>query len=75
MEGERLSIGGRVVLIKSVLESLPSYYFSLYKAPVTVVNKLESIIRRFLWGGNDEVKKLHWVSWEMFTKAKSDGGL
>ncbi|XP_022019760.1 uncharacterized protein LOC110919816 [Helianthus annuus] len=29
-----LSMGGRITLIKSVLESLPTYYFSLYKAPV-----------------------------------------
>ncbi|KAJ0680602.1 putative RNA-directed DNA polymerase [Helianthus annuus] len=28
-----LSIGGRVVLIKSVMKSLPNYYFSIYKAP------------------------------------------
>ncbi|XP_076881360.1 uncharacterized protein LOC143529460 [Bidens hawaiensis] len=32
-----LSIGGRVVLIKSVLESLPVYYFSLFKVPCKVV--------------------------------------
>ncbi|XP_022013975.1 uncharacterized protein LOC110913453 [Helianthus annuus] len=29
-----LSMGGRITLIKSVLESLPTYFFSLYKAPV-----------------------------------------
>ncbi|XP_076889995.1 uncharacterized protein LOC143540928 [Bidens hawaiensis] len=36
-----LSIGGRVVLIKSVLESLPVYYFSLFKVPDKVVENLE----------------------------------
>ncbi|KAJ0952311.1 hypothetical protein HanPSC8_Chr02g0070801 [Helianthus annuus] len=70
-----LSIGGRVVLIKSVLESLPVYYFSLYKAPVTVVNKLEALIKRFLWGGTDEVHKVHWVAWSKVTKSKQKGGL
>ncbi|KAJ0826227.1 putative RNA-directed DNA polymerase [Helianthus annuus] len=54
-----LSIGGRVTLIKSVLESLPNYYFSLYKAPSRVISDLEAKIRRFLWGGNEEIKKLH----------------
>ncbi|KAJ0625065.1 putative RNA-directed DNA polymerase [Helianthus annuus] len=43
-----MSIGGRVTLIKSVLESLPTYYFSLYKAPVAVLNGLESIFKKFL---------------------------
>ncbi|XP_021998032.1 uncharacterized protein LOC110895070 [Helianthus annuus] len=37
-----LSFGGRVTLICSVLESLPTYYFSIYKAPVKVVSNLES---------------------------------
>lgn len=59
-----LSIGGRLVLIKSVLESLPSYYFALYKAPVAVVTKLESLIKKFLWGGDPDSRKVHWVAWD-----------
>ncbi|PWA98441.1 reverse transcriptase domain, Reverse transcriptase zinc-binding domain protein [Artemisia annua] len=70
-----LSTAGRVILIKSVLESLPTYYFSLYKAPVAVVNKLESIVKRFFWGGSDEKNKIHWVAWDKVTKSKKDGGL
>ncbi|KAJ0567310.1 putative RNA-directed DNA polymerase [Helianthus annuus] len=56
-----LSLGGRVTLIKSVLESIPNYYFSLFKAPMEVINGLEIIIKRFLWGGNGSVNELHWV--------------
>ncbi|XP_021992150.1 uncharacterized protein LOC110888965 [Helianthus annuus] len=37
-----LSIGGRITLTKAVLESLPIYYFSLYRAPVQVINELEA---------------------------------
>lgn len=64
-----------MVLIKSVLEILPTYYFLLYKAPVVVVNKIEGIIKQFLWGGNDEIGKIHWVAWDKVRKAKKDGGL
>ncbi|XP_076936463.1 uncharacterized protein LOC143603585 [Bidens hawaiensis] len=70
-----LSIGGWVTLIKSVLDSLPLYYFSLFKAPVKVINNLEGIMRRFLWGGSVEVRKMSWVSWEIVTKSIRDGGL
>ncbi|KAJ0578957.1 putative reverse transcriptase zinc-binding domain-containing protein [Helianthus annuus] len=70
-----LSIGGRVVLIKSVLESLPSYYFSLYKAPKKVINDLEALIKKFLWGGSAEERKLHWVAWDKVTRTKKCGGL
>ena len=70
-----LSIGGRMTLIKSVLESLPTYYFSLYKAPVKIISELEAMIKKFLWGGNIDVRKLHWVSWDKVTCPKRYGGL
>ncbi|KAM0045230.1 putative reverse transcriptase zinc-binding domain-containing protein [Helianthus debilis subsp. tardiflorus] len=41
-----------------------THFFSLYKAPVGVLKHLESIIRKFLWGGTGNIKKLSWVSWE-----------
>ncbi|KAJ0805638.1 putative RNA-directed DNA polymerase [Helianthus annuus] len=74
-KADSLSIGGRIILIKSVLESLPTYYLSLFKAPVAVVDKLESMIKRFLWGGSPEVRKTHWVSWDRTTCPKNEGGL
>ncbi|MFS8003872.1 putative reverse transcriptase domain, fatty acid desaturase domain, acyl-CoA desaturase [Helianthus anomalus] len=70
-----LSIGGRVTLIKSVLGSLPNYFFSLYKAPVGVINKLEAIIRKFLWGGSGGDKKLSWVAWDRVASPIDCGGL
>ncbi|XP_021974565.1 uncharacterized protein LOC110869633 [Helianthus annuus] len=49
-----LFIGGRIMVIKSILESFPNYYFCLYKAPVKVIRDLESMIKRFLWGGSGD---------------------
>ncbi|XP_021986598.1 uncharacterized protein LOC110883039 [Helianthus annuus] len=68
------SIGGRVTLIKAVLESLPIYYLSTFKEPVKVVEKHESLMKRFLWAGNDSVKKMHWVSWDRVALPKNLGG-
>ena len=70
-----LSIGGRVILIKVVFESLPIYYFSLYKAPRKVVENLEKIMRKFLWTGSSVGNKVHWVSWDRVTTPKKLGGL
>ncbi|PWA89029.1 RNA-directed DNA polymerase, eukaryota [Artemisia annua] len=74
-KAESLSIGGRVTLIKSVLESLPSYFFSLYKAPCKVIKDLESLSSRFLWGGSKDVHKIHWVAWDKVCQPKDRGGL
>ncbi|PWA74341.1 RNA-directed DNA polymerase, eukaryota [Artemisia annua] len=71
-----LSIGGRITLIKAVLESLPCYYFSIYRAPVKVINDLEGLIRRFLGGGGSSgVSKIHWVAWDRVAIPKKVGGL
>nr|GEZ40502.1 hypothetical protein [Tanacetum cinerariifolium] len=40
-KSKSLSIGGRLTLIKSILGSLGVYYFSTFKAPIKVINKLE----------------------------------
>ncbi|KAK2656716.1 hypothetical protein Ddye_009768 [Dipteronia dyeriana] len=38
-----LNKGGRLVLIKVVLSSIPTYYMSVFKVPVTIANKIESL--------------------------------
>ncbi|KAJ0547822.1 hypothetical protein HanIR_Chr08g0376521 [Helianthus annuus] len=70
-----LSLGGRVTLVNAVLESLPNYFFYLYKAPVRVVKDLEKLIRKFLWGGNNDGAKLHWVAWDRIASPSWAGGI
>lgn len=41
-----ISQGGRVTLINSVLDSLPTYVMSLFSIPVSVIKKLNKL-RRF----------------------------
>nr|KAJ0194141.1 hypothetical protein LSAT_V11C800435930 [Lactuca sativa] len=63
-----LSFGGRLTLVKAVLGNLPT-------APKRVVESLEKIRRRFLWGGSEGNRKINWVSWEKVTSPKEHGGL
>ncbi|KAL9684154.1 hypothetical protein QQ045_021588 [Rhodiola kirilowii] len=70
-----LSMAGRVVLIKSALCNLPLFYASMYKIPVGVVQEMEKIQRRFLWGSSEVKRKIHYVGWSKITKPKKFGGL
>lgn len=58
-----------------MLSNLPIYFLSMLKMPITVVEKIEKIQRRFLWEGSSEVRKLHWVNWDTLKTPKDKGGL
>lgn len=73
---KQLRIGGRVTLINLVLSSLPFYFFSFFKVPKKVLGEMVRIQRQFLWGGNNEHKKMAWITWETIClpKTKEDWG-
>ncbi|GJR02955.1 RNA-directed DNA polymerase, eukaryota, reverse transcriptase zinc-binding domain protein [Tanacetum coccineum] len=66
-----MSFGGRLTLVKSVLGSLPLYYFSMFHVPLSVIKCLE----RIRWGGVGEGKKLSWVKWDSVIASQGLGGL
>jgi len=70
-----LSFGGRVTLINSVLNSIPIYFLSFFRAPKKIMDKLVWIQRQFLWGRGVEEKKIAWVKWESVCLPKEKGGL
>ena len=70
-----LSIGGRLTLIKASLSNLPMYFMSLYPIPKSVIEKIISIQRRFLWNGKPDQKAQALVRWEIVQLPKSLGGL
>jgi hypothetical protein len=70
-----ISLGGRIVLLNSVLNSIPIFFVSFMKMPSHVWKKLIGIQRSFLWGGVNRGRKINWVKWEVVCKPKSEGGL
>lgn len=44
-----LSFGGKLVLIRHVLSSMPLHLFHVFRPPATVVQRLERLFTRFLW--------------------------
>ncbi|XP_071739984.1 uncharacterized mitochondrial protein AtMg00310-like [Rutidosis leptorrhynchoides] len=70
-----MSFGGRLTLVGSVLNSLPVYYFSHFRALPCVLNKLESVRRKNFWGGSGDVSKMSWVRWDDVIRPFEAGGL
>ncbi|WMV40904.1 hypothetical protein MTR67_034289 [Solanum verrucosum] len=44
-----LSSGGRVTLINSVLDAMPTYMMSLFPMPGKIIQRLDTIRRNFVW--------------------------
>ncbi|WMV38316.1 hypothetical protein MTR67_031701 [Solanum verrucosum] len=74
-KSQYLSSGGRLTLVNSVLDSLPSYMMSVFPAPASVTERLDAIRRNFLWKGSEDKKKYHLVKWEELIQSKRGGGL
>ncbi|XP_071688814.1 uncharacterized protein [Rutidosis leptorrhynchoides] len=61
--------------IGAILNSLPLYYFALFRAPTCVLKILESVRRSFFWGGDNSGSKINWVKWEHTCSSYREGGL
>ena len=47
---KHLSFGDRLILLKSVLSSLPVYTLSFFKAPTDIISSIESLFNCFFLG-------------------------
>ena len=57
-----LSQAGHEVLIKAIIQVIPTYTMSCFKLPKSLVQEIESLIRKFWWGYRGEQRKIHWIS-------------
>ena len=67
--------GGRLVLIKSVLSSLPTYGMSVFRILIGVANHMEKLQREFFWNDCIAKRRLHSVDWNTICLSKRKGGL
>lgn len=78
MEGWKESLlnqAGKEILIKAVLQAIPTYAMAMVRFPKTFCAKICSSIARFWWRSNGKHRGIHWKSWESLTSNKSEGGL
>uniref|UniRef100_A0A803QEP1 RNase H type-1 domain-containing protein n=1 Tax=Cannabis sativa TaxID=3483 RepID=A0A803QEP1_CANSA len=66
---------GREVLLKSVIQAIPTYAMSLFRLSIGIINEIHRMCATFWCGGDDDKKKMHWCTWPRLCCHKNDGGM
>ncbi|KAL0368333.1 UNVERIFIED_CONTAM: hypothetical protein Scaly_1052200, partial [Sesamum calycinum] len=70
-----LSHGGRLALIRSVLQATPLHLLQVIHPPKSVLIPIERIFNGFFWGSYNGRKHIHWSSWAKACFPVAEGGL
>ncbi|XP_043812758.1 uncharacterized protein LOC122723715 [Manihot esculenta] len=71
-----LSHAGREVLIKSVLQAIPTYCMNVFLLPISTCRQLYVMMNKFWWGGcREDGRGMNWLSWDRMCGRKSEGGM
>ncbi|KAA3453417.1 reverse transcriptase [Gossypium australe] len=70
-----LSMGGKEVFIKSILQATPLYAMQCFLFPKTLCSQLENIMNKFWWSNNKLKSGIHWSCWDKLCLPKFDVGL
>ncbi|MCI22393.1 RNA-directed DNA polymerase (Reverse transcriptase) [Trifolium medium] len=73
--GRTLSKAGKKVMIKSVLQAIPSYVMSVYLLPESTIKDIERMMNSFWWGGGANNKGILWLAWDQMTYLKALGAM
>ena len=70
-----LSQAGREILLKTVVQAIPTFAMGCFKLLVGLCQEIEALIQKFFWGQKGEQQKIHWKKWEVLCQPKLEGGL
>ncbi|XP_062151970.1 uncharacterized protein LOC133860363 [Alnus glutinosa] len=66
---------GKEILLKAVIQAIPTYTMSVFKLPKSLSRDINSSMAKFWWGHQENVNKNAWMSWSRLGKNKGRGGL
>jgi hypothetical protein len=70
-----LSQAGKEILLKAVIQAIPTYCMSIFQLQISLCKYLNGLMHEFLWKHLSKSSKIHWMSWEGMSFLKSSGGL
>ena len=73
-KGQGMSKAVKEVLVKSVVQVVPSYFVGCFELLEKLCHNLTSMSSSFWWGVVDGKKKVHSISWEWMRVSKKSGG-
>uniref|UniRef100_A0A803NG99 Reverse transcriptase domain-containing protein n=1 Tax=Cannabis sativa TaxID=3483 RepID=A0A803NG99_CANSA len=68
------SIGGKEVLLKAVVQSIPTYAMSCFKLSTKFCKEIDTMMAQFWWGTTYDKKRTHWKKWKFLCTSKMEGG-
>lgn len=69
------SMGGKEVVIKSIVQAIPTYAMSCFRLPKRILSQFSSLCANFWWGDSNGKRKIHWRRWDRLCLPKEGGGL
>lgn len=70
-----MSSAVKEVLLKSVIQALPTFSMSCFKLTKGLCKKITAIVAKFWWAGSLDKQGMHWQSWDKMAIPKNKGGL
>ncbi|KAK1299781.1 hypothetical protein QJS10_CPB13g00269 [Acorus calamus] len=70
-----LTMAGRIVLIRSIIQSAQLHLMQAAVLPDWVTKEINKFVRHFLWSGGRKMRSMKYVSWEVVTRDMTEGGL
>jgi hypothetical protein len=69
--GRALSMAGKDVMIKYVLQSIPSYVISVFLILDSIIYDVEKMLNSFWWGDGSNNKGIRWLVWDRLARPKA----
>jgi ribonuclease HI len=66
---------GKEILLKAVIQAIPTYTMSVFRLPKTLTREINSLMGKFWWSFKENINKIAWMSWKRLGRSKDFGGL
>jgi hypothetical protein len=66
-----LSQAGKEILLKTVIQAIPTYCMGVFRIPKTLCKEINSLMTKNFWGHKENEKRIHWMSWSKMGLSKN----